>query len=734
MNEHHPIDGPGRGGNRGWLDLYLPDQQVVAMPPRQKLIDIPAIRGLIYRQRWLVAGVIVAAALMGLIVTLLSTPMYEAKSSVRIEPYGSFIVEGQDVDQGIAPSQVFELMSTQIAVITSRKLANQVAENLKLGQRADFLGKDIDEQRPPNVSDAQWSKTKQDLAAAKLQAGVSAELPQNNWIIEIAFRSDDPVIAAEIANAYSAAFVASDAETNIAANEYAKTYLLEQIELTRQRLGEAEQAANAYARRSAIFVQPGQTEDDQTAPTLTTSSLASINQRAATATAERIAAEQRWRSIQNLPASQLPEAQSSPVLQGLVTDRTLKAAQLADLRQRYDDRFPQIANLRAQIEALDQQIGRTSADIKAAVRNQYVVALNQEQALKREVGAVTGDAMAEQDAQVEYSVLEREAQAQRDQLQALLNRYNQVATAANVQTGTINPLDSALVPGSPYAPSLFRNMAMAIVFGIALAGGLAVLREVIDDRIRSLDDIEERLGIPLIGHTPFVEKRDIEFDSGNRFGDLMEAYASIRSTIDFSLPRGSNVIQLTSSQASEGKSTSAVILAELFAGLGRKTLLIDSDLRRPSIVSLLDLEQPKHGLVEVLLGEADLNSVTIKGVHDNLEILPIGQLPSNPTELLASTQMQDFIDRCRDEYALVIFDSCPVLGLADAPMLARLVDGTIFVLEANKVHFGQAKAAIRRVRQSGGNVFGAILTKYRPMEAGQDYSYQYHYYRYGSEK
>ena len=268
MNEHHPIDGPGRGGNRGWLDLYMPDQQVVAMPQRQKLIDIPAIRGLIYRQRWLVAGVIVAAALLGLIVTLLSTPMYEAKSSVRIEPYGSFIVEGQDVDQGIAPSQVFELMSTQIAVITSRKLANQVAENLKLGQRADFLGKDIDEQRPPNVSDAQWSKTKQDLAAAKLQSGVSAELPQNNWIIEIAFRSDDPVIAAETANAYSAAFVASDAETNIAANEYAKTYLLEQIELTRQRLGDAEQAANAYARRSEIFVQPGQTEDDQTAPTL----------------------------------------------------------------------------------------------------------------------------------------------------------------------------------------------------------------------------------------------------------------------------------------------------------------------------------------------------------------------------------------------------------------------------------------------------------------------------------
>ena len=246
--------------------------------------------------------------------------------------------------------------------------------------------------------------------------------------------------------------------------------------------------------------------------------------------------------------------------------------------------------------------------------------------------------------------------------------------------------------------------------------------------------MEDKIGLPLLGHTPFVESSDLEHEGTNRFSALMEAYASIRSTIDYTLAREQNVIQLTSSQASEGKSTTGVILAELFASLGRKTLLIDADLRRPSVARLLDIETPANGLVEVVLGHTDLQSTVVKGLHENLEILPIGSIAPNPTEILASPQMREFIEKVREEYSLVIFDSCPVMGLADAPLLSRVVDGTIFVLEANKVHFGQAKSAIKRVRGSGGNVFGVILTKYRALQAGQSYDYQYAYYEYGQDK
>jgi len=710
------------------LDQFQPQSQ-------PQLINASAIRGILFRQRWLIAGVLVAAALIGLIATLLATPMYEARSSVRIEPYGSFIIEGQNVDQGIASNQVFDLLATQIGIIKSRSLAQTVAEENNLGERDDFLGSDIDEERPANTSDEAWSATKLRMATAKLQGSVDAEFPDNNWIIQIAFRSESPAIAAEMANAYSDAFVASDTRDEVENNEYAQEYLSEQIQVTRERLREAEQAANSFARANQIIMQPGGgTEEEGGNATLTTTNLTNINERVSAARAARIEAEQLWRSMQNVPAEQLAETQNNTLLQTLTADRAAQQADLTELRQRYADNFPAVVTQRAQIAALDAQISRSMGNIKAALRNEYVIKRNQERALRAELDTATGNTLVEQDRQIEYSALDREAQALRDQLQALLARFNQLGTPSDVQSSTINQLDTAIVPQAPYAPSLMRNMALALVLGIAFAGGLAVLRETVDDRIRSIKDIEDRLGLSMLGHTPQVQANDIDYETTNRYSALIEAYASIRASLDFALPQASNVIQLTSSQESEGKSTTAIILAELFAGLGRKTLLIDADLRRPSIASLLDLERPENGLVEVLLGQTPLQNAVIKGAHENLEILTVGNAPANPTELLASAHLKAFIEQHRHEYALILFDSAPVLGLADAPMLARVVDGTVFVLEANRIGYSQAGSALKRLRSSGGNVIGGILTKYSAQDAGEDYNYQYNYYQYGGRK
>jgi len=712
----------------------MPEGQLYPAAPRPQLINFSTIRGILFRQRWLIGSIIVLALLGGLMVTLLSTPMYQAEAKVAVKPFGKYIVEGQDVERGIAPNQVYDFLATQVEIIKSRSLAETIVNQLDLASRSDLLGKDVDERRAPGMSDEEWLKAKKQMAVSLLTSSVVAEVPSENWVITIGFRSPSPTLAAEMANAYADAFVARGSASTIATNRYALDYLESQIEETRKRLAEAEQRANAYARNSGIILDPSRAAEGVTSATLTASNLASINARFAEARAARIEAEQRYRALQNVPAAQLPEVQSNSALQSLIAERTEKLAQLADLRQRYNDDFPQIRNLEAQLKVLDAQIERTSADIKAAARSQFLVAQAQERALANELQALAGTRMVEQDRQVELGVLEREAQALRDELKALLDRYNEVKSAANVDPGTISKLDSAIVPSSPYAPNIFKNLGLALVFGVALAGVLAVARETLDDRIRSLDEVEEKIGLPLLGHTPFVESRDLEVLGANRFSALMEAYSSIRAAIDFSMPRNRNVIQLTSSQAGEGKSTTAVILAELFAGLGRRTLLVDADLRRPGVAALLGTERPKVGFVEVLLGHVALEEAVVKGMHKNLEILPMGAIPPNPVEILGSQELRDFIAKYREEYSLIIFDSSPVLGLADAPMLAHLVDGTVFVLEANKLPFGRARAAVRRLSAAGGHVIGVILTKYRALEAGEPYGYQYDYYQYGREK
>lgn len=425
---------------------------------------------------------------------------------------------------------------------------------------------------------------------------------------------------------------------------------------------------------------------------------------------------------------------ASPVVQGLTEERAKLNADLAVLRQRYNDDFPAIADIRSRLSLIDQQIERTGADVKASIRGQFQVARQQEEAMQRELGAVTSDALVEQDKKIEFTSLEREAVALREQLKSLLDRFNQITAASNLQASSITPLDTATVPGSPIAPSLPRNLMIALVLGFGLAAGLALVREIFVDQFRRGEDIEDRLGITFLGLTPFVKSDDLESEEANQFSTLMEAYAAIRSTIDYAVPRKGAVIQFTSSQASEGKSTTSLILAQLFARLGRRTLLIDADLRKPSVHALLDIERPSAGLAEVLLGHVHFDDAKIDTVCDNLSILSVARIPPNPIELVSSSQFRGLIDACRSEYSLVIIDSSPMLGLADAAEIAKIVDATVFVIEANRTSLAQARTAVNRLQAVGANIIGSVLTKYRALEAGSDYSYQYQYYQYGERK
>ena len=736
MNDRSIIQTPDHSGRDVWADRYLPAEMIEA--PQQGggfQIDTAWLRGALFRQRWLIGATVLAGLLIGLVITLLTTPIYQATATVRIQPWGNFIVEGQDVATTIGSSNEIDLfMETQGTVIESRNLAEVVAGNLNPGTRNALLGSTVDDNRPPQRSDEEWEDDKRRMAVTALQQGVSADVPVNSQIIAINFMSEDPALAAEIVNAYAEAFQQSDTRRNVESNTYAREYLTEQIQQVRDRLDTAERAANDYARSAGIVTPDTTGADGMTGQTITGANLSNINSTVAQARAARIAAEQKWRAVSGIPASQLPEVQNSPVIQGLIQQRATLTGQLTNLRQRYNDQFPEIQDTLARIELLDRQIDQTGENIKESIRSEYIIARNQEGALAGELSNVTGDALVEQDQKVEYANLEREAEGLRGQLSSLLDRFNQISTAANVQSGAITILDNAVVPRSPVSPNIARNMIIALVLAVAMAGGLALVREIFVDQFRRTEDVDERLGLPVLGLTPHVKSDDIDRQEANQFSSLMEAYASIRSTIDFAVPRDGAVVQLTSSQASEGKSTTALILAELFARLGRKTLLIDADLRKPSIVKLLDIDRRDVGITEVLLNHATLDDAMIEGVHENLKILSVAGIPPNPIELLCSRRFKDFIEEQRKEFSIILIDSPPVLGLADAPEIAQTVDATIFVIEANRTSFAQARTAVKRLTHVGANVIGAVLTKYRALEAGSDYAYQYQYYQYGNDK
>ena len=724
---NRPAERQGPQPVQHWIDQYLPDAHY-GQRPDSGLVNTTFLRGALFRQRHLIIITISLVMLASLVITLLVTPMFRAVSTVRIDPYGNNIVQGQDIEPGIASNEITRFMLTQGTVIESKKLAARVADRLKLADVPAFVGEELDD------ADAARAE-RRSLAIEKLQSNVEADVPIDNRIVPISYESSDPALAAQIANAYADEFVQEEIRRNIEVNRYAQDYLQTQINDVREKLEQAELEANAYAKQSGIVRQNESVTtsffgSNTSASTMTAANLAQVNETYTAAKAARIEAEQRWRAVAGTPAVQLKEVQSNTAVQEMQRLRGELARELADLQQRYDDNYPAVTETLAQIDRVEGEIARLAGDIKAGVRREYEVSVRQEQALLGERQRASQLALGEQDRRVRFNILDREAEALRNQLANLLQRYNEIATAANVQAGTVTKLDDADVPTAPVSPNLLKNLLVALITGIGLAGGLAVLRETFDERLRSLEEIEDRLGHPLLGHTPFISEEELEEQIENQFSPLMESYSSILTSLDYSLPREKNVLQFTSSQASEGKTTTAVLLATLLARHGRKTLLVDADLRKPSVAAQFGRSTPEVGFAEVVLGRIELHNALLPDTPENLDVLPVAVTPPNPVELLASDAIKHFIDSVRDEYAAIIFDTSPVMGIADAPLISRYVDATIFIVEANRVQFGQARAALKRLRSVGTNVVGIVLTKYRALHAGQSYDYQYRYYHY----
>ncbi|MFM2371324.1 MAG: hypothetical protein RIS85_1057 [Pseudomonadota bacterium] len=728
----------GTSGGTTWVDRYLPNTAAQSDEGSESFLSLAVLRGILYRQRHILIGIVALALVAGVVITLLTKPTYSASATVQIVPGGSQILEGQELDRDIGSNEVVRYMQTQSTIITSRRLAYRVVDSLKLTERKDFLGEELIAGKPQGVSDAEWKKSLREIAAGMVQGGASVDVPFDNQIITIHYRSGSPENAALIANALADNYVSEESRRVLELNTYAVDYVNTKIAEVRAKLQEAELKTNAYAKANSLVgdTESAPTEKGETAisaPAITVTNLASINSTYMQARAKRIEAEQRWKAIAGVPASQLPEVQQNPSIVAMVTDRSKAATEMAQLRQRYGDNFPRIQELKDQIAALDSQINRASSDIKNSIRNSFEVAMRQEQALSGEVNKVSGETLGEQDRRVRYNLLNRDATALRTQLASLLDRYNQLSAAANINTDSSRKLDAAMVPGGPVSPNLFKNLLVALIVGLGLALGITVLLETFDDKLRSADDVERKLGYPLLGYTPVVDDGDLPDQTADPFSPLMESYSSIRTAIDFAHPGQSRVLLVTSSEPSEGKSITTSVLGSKYAQLGRKTLLIEADLRKPTLARHFSPKAAEKGIAEVLLGDADLASVLIPSGFEHLDVLPAGRAKVNPVELLSSQAMLEFIERCRKEYALIIFDSPPVMGLADAPLIGRIVDGVVFIVEANRTHFGQTKAALRRLRGAGANVLGIVLTKYRAAEAGYSYDQHYRYYSYGEK-
>jgi len=693
-------------------------------------IDVRSILAAVRRNIIPFIAIVAGAIAIGVIATVLAVPQYVATSRVLVELTSEGIIE-DEVISGAAYRDSDRFIQTQVDIINSESMAERVVESEGLADSEQFfaaMGADMPSEE--DYADVELGPDgiagqRRRLATRLLRGSVEAEAPIESGIVAISVQTGDKVVSADLANAVAANYIESNLARKFDSSAYARQFLAQQLAEARDKVEKSERDLNQYSREAGLIRVTGQTEtgDRETTLSVTNDSLMQVNAAASAATAERIGAEDRWRNIANRPPMSVPQVLQNSAVQNLLVQRSRTEAELAEERSRHLDDHPNVIALNSQLERVNSQIDEIGSSIKRAVRLEYESAVDRENSLKNQVSSLRSDALNEQDRGVQFNLLRRVAETDRALYNTLLTRYNELNATAGAASNNVSLVDMASPPAAPSSPNLILNLLLATIAGLGLGAAFIFLRETMDDVMRTPDDVERKLGLPLLGLVPQVEQEDIQEELSDPKSSISEAYQSLVTNLRYASAEGlPRTLAVTSSQAGEGKTTTSQTLAREFAGLGRRVLLIDADLRRPTLHRIM-ADKTTEGLTALLAGEKTVDQVIVRSDYANLDYISALPIPPAPSALLATADFRGLIDQMLTRYDTIIFDAPPVLGLSDAPVVSTNVDAVLMVIDAAAGRRGAAKSALRRLEMVNAPVIGAILTKFDARAAGGEYSY-----------
>lgn len=682
--------------------------------------------------RW-IAAVVALSLLAGVIVTLLTPPKYIATSTVLVEEKADKIIEGGELQNDATEYNADLFLRTQEDMIKSRNIARLVVQSEKLADDANFFAA-VGAEMP--VADATSGKgdlarLRERLAVDMVQSTLRTELPLSSRVILIHVQTLDRFYSTRIANAYAANYVSANLNRKFESSTYARQFLAQQLAEARVKLEQSERDLNQYSRAAGLIrtTNSGDGKNTEDALSVTNESLTQLNTAYGTATADRIAAQNTWEAVAKEPVLSVPQVLANQAVQDLVRQRADAQGDLAKQRAGHLEDYPGVQAARARIADLDTRINAVGTSIKRGIYLDYQASQQRENTLKAQVEKLRGDALTEQDRGVQYSILKRVADTNRALYDALLERYNELNASAGAASNNVDTVDTAEVPDFPSSPNLFLNLALAFVIGLLAAVVVVFVKEQFDDAIRAPDDVETKLGLPLLGLVPLVDDGDVENNTS-----LKESYHTLVMNLLYSTGTGlPHSIAITSAAQGQGKTTTARAVATDLANVGKSVLLIDADLRRPTAHRFFD-NPNREGLTQVLAGHATLPEVITPSPVPNLSYVTALPLPPEPSLLLGGPRLPAVLAEAKSLFDVVVVDCPPLLGLADAASIATHVDGVVMMIDASEFRRGAVKSAIRRLNLIGARMLGVVLAKFDPKTAGSEYQYYgYGYYEYGKD-
>jgi exopolysaccharide transport family protein len=703
------------------------------------------------KRKWTVLACLIIIFSLVAIASLKMTPVYEASGSIAINKPDSGLVNFSNSPTFSVDYYDPTEMETEVKILQSDLLALQVIKELGLDRRPEFGGRtapltsSLDLAPDPLQADA--GRTTSLLSS--FRGNLKVALAPNTHIIEVHYRSPDKDLAANVVNTLMTTYTENNFKSRFDSTMQASDWLSKQLVDLQMKVETSQEKLVHYQKEHEIL---GIDEKQN----ITTSKLDELNKALTSAESERMDKESVYRLVQGgdtesiaSAASVLDEAgantqSASNLLETLRTKEADLKIQAAELSTQFGPAYPKLAQINNQLQEIDIQLLAETKKVSGKIKGLYLAALQRENMLHDALEKQKQEANKLNESAIEYSLLKRDLDTNRQLYEGLLEKLKQAGVSAGLRSNNFRIVDVARVPMGPIEPNIPRNLSFAFMLGLTSGVGLAFLLEGLDNTVRTTEQAQLISGLPPLGMIPLGSRSTREGANSKRLviatskeavelitqvrpqSQMAESYRALRTSLLLSnLGAPPKVIMVTSALPQEGKTTTSINCAVVLAQKGIRVLLIDADLRRPSIHKTLGMG-PRSGLSNVLTGSATLeNAITRSPILPNLDVLPAGTPPPNPAELLASVNMRDVLQELRGQYDHIVVDTPPTLSVTDAVVLSPRADAIVLVIRSGQT----TKQALRRSRdiltQVNAKVSGVLLNAVDL--SSPDYYYYYEY-------
>src|SRR5271163_1684978 len=702
------------------------------------------------KRKYLVIAVATGIFMAVAVASLRETPVYDAVGRIAVNKADSNLISFKDSTPDT--DYVYEQsdLDTEVHILQSDLMALQVIRKLNLDKRPEFGGHSDQKQANLVADPLQADSTRTSALLASFHGRLRVSLIPNTRIMEIHFTSTDPQLAASTVNTLAATYVEQNYQTKFESTMVASDWLAKQLVGLQMKVETSQEKLVRYQKEHEILGTDEKTN-------IITEKLDELNKEMTVAESDRMQKEAVYRQTQsNDPvaiAAAIVSDPASVLLDKLREQQASLRIQIADLSIQFGPSYPKVAQLNNQLKEIDRQFQTETDKAVDHLKGQYLAALQREEMLRGAFDKQKQEANKLNESAIEYSILKRDLDSNRTLYEGLLEKMKEAGVTAGLRSNNFRIIDAARVPTFPSEPNIPRNLSFALVLGLVSGVGLAFVLENLDNTVRTPEQATALSGLPALGMIPLGSKSGNRGPTGKRLAltaskevmetvtqirpqsQMAESYRALRTSLLLSnLGAPPKVIVVTSARPQEGKTTTSINTAIVLAQKGVRVLLVDADLRRPSVHKALGMG-PRSGLSNVLTGTATFEqTITISPVLPNLFIMPAGTPPPNPAELLASSNMRDLLTELREQYDHIVIDTPPTLSVTDAVVLSPRADATILVIRSGQT----TKQALRRARdilmQVNAHVAGVLLNAVDLTSPDYYYYYEYqgkygHYYQ-----